>query len=260
MGAGVSGRQWLYLVNGSWGGRSGCRATALISGSHQTAGRWTSAIDRAAIRDQDVWYVVGLRGTGSNTLVVKDALCWHSSYRTRQANDHTAGGLATNSAPVYKNAIGHNASHCSAPVSAWPTGARRVEHQGSGYAAFAEEKAKTTRLPRSVSPRRSDIDAAWRQLIGNVSDELRCGKEIPLRTAPCAPRPDARRRSAQSPRSTRLFRGVRYTPRCPMGSGQRTGSRRARRSGARRQPGRHACLQNPRVRVAARRHHGLALV
>ena len=60
-----------------------------------------------------------------------------------------------------------------------------VEHQGKRVrAAFAGEKAKDDPFAKvRIAEAASDIDAAWRQLSGNVADEyalLAAGKEIPF--------------------------------------------------------------------------------
>jgi 3-hydroxy-9,10-secoandrosta-1,3,5(10)-triene-9,17-dione monooxygenase len=62
---------------------------------------------------------------------------------------------------------------------------RHVEHQGKRVrAAFAGEKAKDDPFAKvRIAEAASDIDAAWRQLSGNVGEEyalLVAGKEIPF--------------------------------------------------------------------------------
>lgn len=60
-------------------------------------------IPRTEYRIDDVWHVVGLRGTGSNTVVVKDVFVPRHRFLSYKAmNDGTAGGYQTNTAPVYK--------------------------------------------------------------------------------------------------------------------------------------------------------------
>ena len=46
-----------------------------------------------------------------------------------------------------------------------------VEHQGNGCAGVRREKAKDDPFAKiRIAEAASDIDAAWRQLIGNVAD------------------------------------------------------------------------------------------
>ncbi len=75
----------------------------------------------------------------------------------------------------------------SAPIVGMAYGAydAHVEHQGKRVrAAFAGEKAKDDPFAKvRIAEAASDIDAAWRQLSGNVADEyalLSAGKEIPF--------------------------------------------------------------------------------
>jgi 3-hydroxy-9,10-secoandrosta-1,3,5(10)-triene-9,17-dione monooxygenase len=104
-------------------------------------------IPRTEYQIDDVWHVVGLRGTGSNTLVVKDVFVpRHRFLSYKSMNDHTAGGLETNAAPVYKMPWGTvHPTTISAPIVGMAYGAyeAHVEHQGARVrAAFAGEKAK----------------------------------------------------------------------------------------------------------------------
>ena len=118
-------------------------------------------------------------------------------------NDRTAGGLLTNTAPVYKMPWGTvHPTTISAPIVGMAYGAydAHVEHQGKRVrAAFAGEKAKDDPFTKvRIAEAASDIDAAWRQLIGNVGDEyalLKADKEIPFDAAgPRPSRPGARHR------------------------------------------------------------------
>src|SRR6185437_11661915 len=97
-------------------------------------------------------------------------------------------GLKTNTAPVYKMPWGTvHPTTISAPIVGMAYGAydAHVEHQGKRVrAAFAGEKARDDPFAKvRIAEAASDIDAAWRQLIGNVGDEyalLTAGKEIPF--------------------------------------------------------------------------------
>jgi 3-hydroxy-9,10-secoandrosta-1,3,5(10)-triene-9,17-dione monooxygenase len=184
-----------YLVNGSWNWSSGCdHATwAFLGGPVIKDGRpvdfGSFLIPRTEYVIDDVWHVVGLRGTGSNTVVVKDVFVpRHRFLSYRSMNDGTAGGYRTNTAPVYKMPWGTvHPTTISAPIVGMAYGAydAHVEHQGKRVrAAFAGEKAKDDPFAKvRIAEAASDIDAAWRQLIGNVGDEyalLEAGREIPF--------------------------------------------------------------------------------
>jgi len=184
-----------YLVNGSWNWSSGCDVATwtFLGGPVIKDGKpvdfGSFLIPRTEYRIDDVWHVVGLRGTGSNTIPVKDVFVPRHRFLSYKAmNDHTAGGLQTNTAPVYKMPWGTvHPTTISAPIVGMAYGAydAHVEHQGKRVrAAFAGEKAKDDPFAKvRIAEAASDIDAAWSQLIGNVSDEyalLAAGKEIPF--------------------------------------------------------------------------------
>jgi 3-hydroxy-9,10-secoandrosta-1,3,5(10)-triene-9,17-dione monooxygenase len=194
MGAGVVVDRG-YVVSGSWNWSSGCdHATwTFVGGPVIKDGRpvdfGSFLIPRSEYRVDDVWHVVGLRGTGSNTLVVKNVFVPRHRFLSYKAmNDHTAGGLRTNTAPLYRMPWGTvHPTTISAPIVGMAYGAydAHVEHQGKRVrAAFAGEKTKDDPFAKvRIAEAASDIDAAWRQLIGNVSDEYRflaAGREIPF--------------------------------------------------------------------------------
>ncbi|MEV0674855.1 3-hydroxy-9,10-secoandrosta-1,3,5(10)-triene-9,17-dione monooxygenase oxygenase subunit [Mycobacterium sp. NPDC050441] len=184
-----------YLVSGSWQWSSGsAHATwAFVGGPVIKDGRpvdfGSFLIPRTDYQIDDVWNVVGLRGTGSNTVVVKDVFVPKHRFLSYKAmNDGTAGGYETNTAPVYKMPWGTiHPTTISAPIVGMAYGAydAHVEHQGKRVrAAFAGEKAKDDPFAKiRIAEAASDIDAAWRQLSGNVADEyalLVAGEEIPF--------------------------------------------------------------------------------
>ncbi|MFV8165235.1 3-hydroxy-9,10-secoandrosta-1,3,5(10)-triene-9,17-dione monooxygenase oxygenase subunit [Mycobacterium sp. 134] len=184
-----------YLVSGSWQWSSGsAHATwAFVGGPVIKDGRpvdfGSFLIPISDYKIDDVWNVVGLRGTGSNTLVVKDAFVPKHRFLSYKAmNDGTAGGYETNTAPVYKMPWGTiHPTTISTPIVGMAYGAydAHVEHQGKRVrAAFAGEKAKDDPFAKiRIAEAASDIDAAWRQLSGNVAEEyalLVAGEEIPF--------------------------------------------------------------------------------
>jgi 3-hydroxy-9,10-secoandrosta-1,3,5(10)-triene-9,17-dione monooxygenase len=184
-----------YKVSGAWQWSSGCdHATwAFLGGPVIKDGRpvdfGSFLIPRSDYRIDDVWNVVGLKATGSNTVVVKDVFVpRHRFLSYRSMNDGSAGGYERNTAPVYKMPWGTmHPTTISAPIVGMAYGAydAHVEHQGKRVrAAFAGEKSKDDPFAKiRIAEAASDIDAAWRQLAGNVSEEyalLSAGKEIPF--------------------------------------------------------------------------------
>ena len=184
-----------YLVSGAWQWSSGCdHATwAFLGGPVIKDGKpvdfGSFLIPRADYRIDDVWNVVGLKATGSNTVVVKDVFVPRHRFLSYKAmNDGTAGGYQTNTAPVYKMPWGTiHPTTISSPIVGMAYGAyeAHVEHQGKRVrAAYAGEKAKDDPFAKiRIAEASSDIDAAWRQLSGNVADEyahLLAGEEVPM--------------------------------------------------------------------------------
>ncbi|MCX2715055.1 3-hydroxy-9,10-secoandrosta-1,3,5(10)-triene-9,17-dione monooxygenase oxygenase subunit [Mycolicibacterium sp. J2] len=184
-----------YLVSGAWQWSSGSEhATwAFLGGPVIKDGRpvdfGSFLIPRTEYTIDDVWHVVGLKATGSNTVVVKDVFVPKHRFLSYKAmNDGTAGGYQNNTAPVYKMPWGTmHPTTISAPIVGMAYGAyaAHVEHQGKRVrAAFAGEKSKDDPFAKvRIAEAASDIDAAWRQLIGNVGEEyalLQAGKEIPF--------------------------------------------------------------------------------
>ncbi|WP_406269516.1 flavin-dependent monooxygenase [Nocardia sp. NBC_00881] len=184
-----------YLVNGAWAWSSGCdHATwAVLGGPVIKNGKpvdfGSFLIPRDDYRIDDVWNVVGLRGTGSNTVLVKDAFVpSHRFLSFRAMSELQSPGLEQNPDPVYKMPWGTiHPTTISTPIVGMAYGAyeAHVEHQGKRVrAAYAGEKAKDDPFAKvRIAEASSDIDAAWRQLSGNVADEyalLVAGKEIPF--------------------------------------------------------------------------------
>ncbi|MFD4439660.1 3-hydroxy-9,10-secoandrosta-1,3,5(10)-triene-9,17-dione monooxygenase oxygenase subunit [Nocardia sp. NPDC058519] len=184
-----------YIVRGSWAWSSGSdHATwAVLGGPVIKNGKpvdfGSFLIPRSDYRIDDVWNVVGLRGTGSNTVVVEDVFVpSHRFLSFRAMSEGRAPGLEQNTDAVYKMPWGTiHPTTISAPIVGMGYGAyeAHVEHQGKRVrAAFAGENAKDDPFAKvRVAEAASDIDAAWRQLSGNVAEEyalLLAGEEVPF--------------------------------------------------------------------------------
>ncbi|TCK01232.1 3-hydroxy-9,10-secoandrosta-1,3,5(10)-triene-9,17-dione monooxygenase oxygenase subunit [Nocardia alba] len=184
-----------YIVRGSWAWSSGSdHATwAVLGGPVIKNGKpvdfGSFLIPRSDYRIDDVWNVVGLRGTGSNTVVVEDVFVpTHRFLSFRAMSEGRAPGLEQNTDAVYKMPWGTiHPTTISAPIVGMGYGAyeAHVEHQGKRVrAAYAGENAKDDPFAKvRVAEAASDIDAAWRQLSGNVAEEyalLLAGEEVPF--------------------------------------------------------------------------------
>ncbi|GAC57995.1 putative hydroxylase [Gordonia hirsuta DSM 44140 = NBRC 16056] len=184
-----------YKVNGSWAWSSGCDIAdwVVVGGPVFKGGKPVDFVSFLIPREdytiRDVWNVVGLRGTGSNTIDVKDVFVpRHRMLSFRTMSTGEAPGLERNTAPVYKMPWGTiHPSTISAPIIGMAYGAYQahVEHQGKRVrAAYAGEKAKEDPFAKvRIAEAASDIDAAWRQLAGNLQAEydlIVAGEEVPM--------------------------------------------------------------------------------
>lgn len=209
-----------YKVNGAWAWSSGSdhASWVVVGGPVIKDGRpvdfGSFLIPREDYEIDDVWNVVGLRGTGSNTVVVKDVFVPRHRFLSFKAmSDLTAPGLVQNTAPVYKMPWGTiHPTTISTPIVGMAYGAydAHVEHQGKRVrAAYAGEKAKDDPFAKvRVAEAASDIDAAWRQLSGNVADEyalLLAGKDIPIELRLAARRDQVRATGRAIASIDRLF-------------------------------------------------------
>lgn len=153
-----------YIVNGAWNWSSGSEhATwAFLGGPVIKDGRpvdfGSFLIPRTEYTIDDVWNVVGLRGTGSNTIVVKDVFVpRHRFLSYKSMNDGTAGGYQTNTAPVYKMPWGTvHPPPSRRRSSVWPTAPTRRTSSTRASVSVPRSPVRsprTTRSPRSASPR-----------------------------------------------------------------------------------------------------------
>ena len=209
-----------YKVNGSWAWSSGCEIAdwVVVGGPVFKGGKPVDFVSfllpRSDYTIKDVWNVVGLRGTGSNTIEVKDAFVpTRRMLSFRAMSMGQAPGLEKNTAPVYKMPWGTiHPSTISAPIVGMAYGAytAHVEHQGKRVrAAYAGEKAKDDPFAKvRIAEAGSDIDAAWRQLSGNLQDEydlIVAGEEVPMEMRLAARRDQVRATGRAITAIDRLF-------------------------------------------------------
>ncbi|MBP2478093.1 3-hydroxy-9,10-secoandrosta-1,3,5(10)-triene-9,17-dione monooxygenase [Crossiella equi] len=139
----------------------------------------------------DVWDTVGLRGTGSNDILVEDVFV--PEHRTLSFS-HTAQcvcpGQEVNPEPVYRLPYGTvHPFAITAPIIGMARGAyeAHVGHTRARLrAAYLGEKAAEDPFAQvRVAEAASDIDAAWLQLRHTVEEELALaeqGARIPVTT------------------------------------------------------------------------------
>lgn len=196
-----------YLVKGAWAFSSGSAHAdwvfvggfVTVEGNPMDFG--TFLIPRAEYDIKDTWDVVGLRGTGSNTIVVEDVFVPdHHFLSFLVMNEFAAPGAKINTEPVYRMPWGTiMPTTISAPIVGMAYGAYEafVEHTGKRVrAAYFGENAKDDPFTKvRVAEAASDIDAAWRQLKGNIIDEyayVLADQEVPMDTRVAARRDQVR--------------------------------------------------------------------
>lgn len=139
----------------------------------------------------DVWDTVGLRGTGSNDIVVEDVFVpKHRALSFMATSKCKTPGQEVNPGPLYRLPYGSvHPSTITAPIIGMAQGAydAHVEHQGKRVrAAYAGEQSKEDPFSKvRIAEASSEIDAAWLQLTHNIDElyQLACkGEKLPFST------------------------------------------------------------------------------
>ena len=185
-----------YQLSGRWSFSSGCdHATWVLLGGlvsndeGQIVDFKTFLVPRSDYAIEDVWNVVGLRGTGSNDIVVDDVFVPDEFTLSMGDTGRCYGpGQEQNTSDLYKLPF-HSVftSTITAPIVGMATGAyaEHVEMQRKRVrAAYIAEKTvndpfASVRIARASS----EIDAAWALLMNNLREmqELVAKRErIPL--------------------------------------------------------------------------------
>ena len=179
-----------YRLSGRWSFASGCdHATWALVGAKviqdgEATASGTVLVPLGDYTVQDVWNAVGLRGTGSNDLLVDDVFV-----PARRVLDSvavisgTAPGHAINDGALYRIPFGAiHPSAITAPIIGMAQGAYEAhlaqqrdrvrvalpgearKETGFSGAAFADDPATLVRIAEAAS----EIDAAWLQLTRNI--------------------------------------------------------------------------------------------
>ncbi len=137
----------------------------------------------------DVWNVVGLRGTGSNDIVVEETFVPEAFTLSMSDTGRCQGpGQEQNTADLYKLPF-HSlfTSTITSPLIGMAQGAytEHVEMQQQRVrAAYLGEKASSDPFAAvRIARAGSEIDAAWALLMANIREEQACverGQKIPL--------------------------------------------------------------------------------
>jgi 3-hydroxy-9,10-secoandrosta-1,3,5(10)-triene-9,17-dione monooxygenase len=188
-----------FKLSGKWSFSSGCDHCqwvllgGLVFNEEGPDGRVvdfrTFMVPREKYQVVDVWNVVGLRGTGSNDIVVEETFIPEAFTLSMGETGQCRGpGQAVNDGPLYKLPF-HSifTSTIATPIIGMARGAyaEHVEMQQKRVrAAYLGEKASldpfaAVRIARASS----EIDAAWALLMGNIREEqdhVARGEQIPL--------------------------------------------------------------------------------
>lgn len=185
-----------YTLSGKWSFSSGCdHATWVLLGGlvfnddGNVVDFKTFMVPRDKYRIEDVWNVVGLRGTGSNDIVVEDVFIPEAFTLSMGETGQCKGpGQEQNTSNLYKLPF-HSifTTTICTPIIGMAYGAY-AEHvdmqQKRVRAAYLGEKASldpfaAVRIARASS----DIDAAWALAMNNIREEVALvekGEPIPL--------------------------------------------------------------------------------
>jgi 3-hydroxy-9,10-secoandrosta-1,3,5(10)-triene-9,17-dione monooxygenase len=210
-----------------WGADPGTRMSSSYAptgraahqeGGHQLTGRWSfsSGADHATwvllggivtddegrpvdfrtfllpardYRVEDVWDTVGLRGTGSNDIVVDGAFVpEHRSLSFTDVTRCVCPGQQVNGGPLYRVPFGSIFSYAiTTPIIGMATGAyaAHVEYQrGRVRASYAGQKAAEDPFGQvRIAEAAGLLDAAWTALERNMAELMshaRAGEKIPL--------------------------------------------------------------------------------
>ncbi|MEU4619501.1 3-hydroxy-9,10-secoandrosta-1,3,5(10)-triene-9,17-dione monooxygenase oxygenase subunit [Actinoplanes sp. NPDC023801] len=186
-----------YRVDGRWSFSSGCdHATWVLLGGIVPPGDdgtpadfCTFLLPAADYTIEDVWHTVGLRGTGSNDIVVGNAFV--PAHRALSFNDTArcvCPGQEQNPAPLYRIPYASLFSYAiTTPIIGMATGAYQahVDHTRSRVRA-SYVGVKAAEDPHSqvrVAEAAGDIDSAWFALQANMRDLMdlvTAGSRLPM--------------------------------------------------------------------------------
>lgn len=185
-----------YRLSGRWSFSSGCdHATWVLLGgpAFDAEGKpvdfCTYLIPISDYTIEDVWDTVGLRGTGSNDIIVDDVFVpAHRALSFIPVSKCKVPGQEVNDSPLYRLPFGSvHPTTITAPIIGMAQGAydAHVEHQRTRVrAAYAGEQSKEDPFAMvRIAEAASEIDAAWLQLTTNISelyDHAAKGEKIPF--------------------------------------------------------------------------------
>lgn len=171
------------VLNGKWSWSSGCDHAdwvflggPILDENDKMVDFCTFLVEKSQYEILDVWHVAGLKGTGSNDILVKDAIIpEHRVLSFGLMAAVKAPGLEVNTNPIYKMPWGTiHPTTISTPIVGMAFGCYEVhrEHQRDRVrAAFGTAVKDDPFAKVRLAEAAADIDAAWLQLMRNVREE-----------------------------------------------------------------------------------------
>jgi len=186
-----------YRLSGRWSFSCGCDhcTWVLLGGPAFADGKpvdfCTYLLPISDYSIVDVWDMVGLRGTGSNDIVVEDIFVpQHRALSFIATSKCRTPGQEVNPGPLYRLPYGSvHPTTITAPIIGMAQGAydAHVEHQRKRVrAAYAGEQSKEDPFAKvRIAEAASEIDAAWLQLTHNIEELYQLairGEKMPIST------------------------------------------------------------------------------
>jgi 3-hydroxy-9,10-secoandrosta-1,3,5(10)-triene-9,17-dione monooxygenase len=185
-----------HQVSGRWSFSSGCDyATWVLLGQIVTDAEnrpidfRTFLLPHADYTIEDVWDTVGLRGTGSNDIVVDDVFVpEHRSLSFTDVSKLICPGQELNQAPLYKLPYGSVFSYSiTTPIIGMATGAYEAHvtylRERVRVAYVGQKAAQDPFAQVRVAEAAAEIDGAWLALERNMTELMtlaRAGQQIPV--------------------------------------------------------------------------------
>ncbi len=185
-----------HQVSGRWSFSSGCdHASWVLLGQivtdadNRPTDFRTFLLSRADYVIEDVWDTVGLRGTGSNDIVLDDVFVpEHRSLSFADVFKLVCPGQQLNPAPLYRLPYGSVFSYSiTTPIIGMATGAYEAHVtylRDRVRVAYAGQKAAQDPFAQvRVAEAVAEIDGAWLALERNMTDLMgyaRAGEQIPV--------------------------------------------------------------------------------
>ncbi len=185
-----------HRLKGRWSFSSGCNHASwvllggIVTDAEQNPVDFrTFLLPASHYEIDDVWDTVGLRGTGSNDIVVDGALVpEHRSLSFADVTKCVCPGQDANGAPLYRIPFGSVFSYAiTTPIIGMASGAydAHVDYQRNRVsAAYAGHKVSEDPFAQArIAEAAAEIDGAWLALERNMTELMahaRAGEPIPM--------------------------------------------------------------------------------